>query len=122
MARQNVAMEIWHNPRCSKSRAANEAAAATGRTYTERRYLDDPPTEAELDEVLTKLGKEPWEITRMAESRAVELGLKDAPRDRGQWIAVLAANPVLIERPIILTDDGRAVIARTESAVTEALR
>lgn len=114
-------MEIWHNPRCSKSRAANEALAAAGRPYTERRYLDEPPTAAELDEVLRKLGKEPWEITRMAESRAAELGLAELARDRQRWIEILVANPVLIERPIVLTDDGRAVVARTPDTLTDAL-
>lgn len=114
-------MEIWHNPRCSKSRAANEALSAAGGEFTERRYLDQPPTEAELDAVLTKLGKEPWEITRMKESRAAELGLKDFPHNRAAWIKILAENPVLIERPIIITDDGRAVIARTPEALDSAL-
>lgn len=116
-----VRVEIWHNPRCSKSRAANEALSATGGEFTERRYLDEPPTEAELDTVLTKLGKEPWEITRMKEARAAELGLKDLPYDRTAWITILAENPVLIERPIIITDDGRAVIARTPDAIDSAL-
>nr|WP_091450871.1 arsenate reductase family protein [Actinokineospora iranica] len=114
-------MEIWHNPRCSKSRAAKSALAENAPEHTERRYLDNPPTEAELAEVLVKLGKEPWEITRLKEPLAKELGLADRPRDRDDWIAVLAANPVLIERPIVITDDGRAYLARTPEAVQEAL-
>lgn len=122
MTGQNGLVEIWHNPRCSKSRAANEALTAAGLEFTERRYLDRPPTEAELDDVLTKLGKEPWEITRMKEARAAELGLADLPRDRRQWITLLARNPVLIERPIVITDDGRAIVARTPGAVDDALR
>ena len=114
-------MEIWHNPRCSKSRAAKSALDDAAPGHTERRYLDDPPTEAELDDVLTRLGLQPWDITRMKEPRAKELGLAQLPRERAAWIAVLAANPVLIERPIILTDDGRAVLARTPEAVDDAL-
>nr|BFE88799.1 hypothetical protein GCM10020093_114000 [Planobispora longispora] len=58
----------------------------------------------------------------MAEPRAEELGLAARDRDRDEWIAVLAENPVLIQRPIVLTDDGRAVIARDEETLTSLLR
>jgi arsenate reductase len=51
---------------------------------------------------------------------AAELGLRDRPHDRADWIDVLVANPVLIERPIFVTDDGRAAIGRPPEAV-EAL-
>jgi len=105
-------MELWHNPRCSKSRAAKALLDERGTDYVERRYLDDAPTAEQLDAVLTALGREPWDITRMGEARAAELGLRDEPHDRAGWIALLVANPVLIERPILVTDDGRAAIGR----------
>ncbi|WP_460366136.1 ArsC/Spx/MgsR family protein [Actinocorallia lasiicapitis] len=114
-------MEIWHNPRCSKSRTAKTALDEAGVAYTERRYLEDAPTAAEIEAVLVKLGVEPWDITRMAEPAAKELDLKNAPRDRAAWIAVLAAHPSLLQRPIVITDDGRAYIARDEESLTEAL-
>ncbi|MDQ3405680.1 MAG: arsenate reductase family protein [Actinomycetota bacterium] len=113
-------MEIWHNPRCGKSRAAKAALDDAAPGHTERRYLDEPPTAAELDAVLTKLGREPWEITRFKEARAGELDVANLPRERAKWIAVLVANPVLIERPIII-DDTRAYLARTPEAIAEAL-
>jgi arsenate reductase len=113
-------MELWHNPRCSKSRATKAILDDRGLSYTERRYLDDPPDAATLDGVLTALGLEPWDITRFGEDVAAELGLRDRPHDRADWIAVLVANPVLIERPIFVTDDGRAAIGRPPEAV-EAL-
>jgi arsenate reductase len=113
-------MELWHNPRCSKSRATKAILDDRGVSYTERRYLDDPPDAATLDSVLTALGLEPWDITRFGEDVAAELGLRDRPHDRADWIAVLVANPVLIERPIFVTDDGRAAIGRPPEAV-EAL-
>ncbi|QWF82991.1 arsenate reductase family protein [Amycolatopsis sp. CA-230715] len=112
-------MEIWHNPRCSKSRAAKKALDDSGAEYTERRYLDAPPTAAELTEVLGKLGAEPWDITRTAEPVAKELGLADLPRDaanRERWIGLLADNPVLIQRPI-LVDGQTAVVGRDEEAL-----
>ncbi|ROO83886.1 arsenate reductase [Actinocorallia herbida] len=114
-------MEIWHNPRCSKSRAALAALSGSGAEFTERRYLEDAPTVADLEDVLTRLGMEPWEITRMGEPVAKELELKSAEHDRGRWIEVLAAHPSLIQRPIILTDDGRAFVARDEASVEAAL-
>ena len=113
-------MELWHNPRCTKSRQAKNLLDERGVTYTERRYLDDAPTAAELDAVLTAMGKEPWDITRMGESVAADLGLKDKPKDRVAWIEVLVANPILIERPILVTDDGRAAVGRPTDAI-EAL-
>ncbi|MFC8048039.1 arsenate reductase family protein [Nocardia sp. NPDC057353] len=116
----STAPEIWHNPRCSKSRAATIHLDGIGAEYTVRRYLDDPPTPDELRAVLARLGLEPWEITRTGEAVAKELGLKewlrtDAARER--WIAALAAHPVLIERPIVLTPDGGAIVARTQEAL-----
>ncbi|MFC5908034.1 arsenate reductase family protein [Streptacidiphilus monticola] len=121
-------MEIWINPRCSKCRVAVSALDEAGAEYTVRRYLEEPPTSAELEDVLARLGLEPWDITRTDEEAARELGMKDRqawPRDaenRGRWIAALAENPVLIQRPIITADDGHAVVARSPEALDEVLR
>lgn len=113
-------LTLWHNQRCSKSRAAKQILDDAAVPYEERRYLDDPPTATELDEVLHALGTEPWDLARMGESVAKELQLRDAPHDRAHWIELMVANPVLIERPIVITADGRAVIGRPPEAI-EAL-
>lgn len=108
-------MEIWHNPHCSKSRATLELIEQAGVEPTVRRYLDDPPTAGELAHVLDRLGIDPWDLTRLTEDRAKELGMAGWPRDdanRQRWIETLADNPRLIERPVVLADDGRAVIGR----------
>ena len=114
-------LTIWHNQRCSKSRSAKDILTEAGVAFEERRYLDAPPSVAELGAVLDALGKEPWEITRMGEDVAKELALKTQPHDRAAWIDVLVANPILIERPIIVTADGRAVIGRPPEAVRDLL-
>ncbi|MEU6100823.1 arsenate reductase family protein [Streptomyces flaveolus] len=117
-------MEIWINPACSKCRSAISLLDAEGADYTVRRYLEDVPSEDEIREVLTRLGLEPWDITRTGEADAKELGLKDWPRDeaaRDRWVAALAAHPKLIQRPIITAEDGTAVVGRSEEAVRDAL-
>lgn len=114
-------LTLWHNQRCSKSRSAKDILDEAGVSYTERRYVEEPPTAAQLDLVLTALGKEPWEIARMGEAVAKDLDLRSLPHDRAQWIEVMVANPILIERPIIITDDGRAVIGRPPEAVRDLL-
>jgi arsenate reductase len=114
-------MELWHNPKCSKSRAAKSILDQQGIEYVERRYVEDPPDTETLERVLAALGKEPWEITRMGEARAKELRLSAAPHNRGEWLSVLVANPILIERPIVIASDGRAVVGRPPEAVESLL-
>ncbi|GAA4567664.1 arsenate reductase family protein [Planotetraspora kaengkrachanensis] len=117
-------MEIWINPDCSKCRSALSLLDAEGAEYTVRRYLDEPPTEDELRDVLARLGLEPWDITRTGEREADRLGIAGWPRDpadRDRWIQALAAHPILIQRPIITADDGPAVIGRSADAVRSVL-
>jgi arsenate reductase len=117
-------VEIWINPACSKCRSALALLDAEGADYTVRRYLDDPPTAAELADVLQRLGLEPWDITRTGEDVAKELGLASWPKTAGsrqRWIDALAAHPTLIQRPIITADDGTTVVGRSDEAVRSVL-
>lgn len=93
-------MEIWINPACSKCAAATQALDEAGVSYTVRRYLDDPPTAAELDAVLVRLNLDPWHVVRHNEPEAA--ALTDLPRDddhRADWLAAMVAHPILIQRP-----------------------
>jgi arsenate reductase len=100
----------WHNPRCSKSRAGLKLLEERGAEVSVRRYLDDAPSEAELRDVLTRLDVTPIEMMRAGEARFKGLGLsRDSAPDT--LIAAMAEHPILIERPIGLTDD-QAVIGR----------
>ncbi|MBA3745692.1 ArsC/Spx/MgsR family protein [Sporichthya sp.] len=117
-------MEIWLNPACSKCRTAVADLDAAGVEYTVRRYLDEPPTAAEITEVLERLTLEPWDIARLGEAVAADLGIKDWPKDaanRTRWIEALAANPKLIQRPIITAADGTSVVGRSPEAVQAAI-
>ncbi len=112
-------MEVWFNPSCSKSRAARDRLDAAGIGYTLRRYLDDPPTAAELRAALAALRLEPWDVARTADPPARELGVRDLPRDPDVWIELLVEHPQLIQRPIVLADDGRAWVARDDETLRE---
>ena len=121
-------MEIWVNPACSKCRAATSALDEAGIEYTVRRYLEDPPTRAELEEVLGRLGLEPWNITRPKEAAALDAthdtGLLAVPKDaehRDRWLDALAAHPQLIQRPIITADDGTTVVGRDPESLAKVL-
>jgi arsenate reductase len=117
-------VEIWVNPHCSKCRSATAILDDAGVDYTVRRYLDEPPTVAELAAVLDRLGLEPWDIARTSEPAAAQAGLKDLPRDAGHrtaWLDAMATHPVLIQRPIITADDGSTVVGRSEEAVRSVL-
>ncbi|WP_328330703.1 arsenate reductase [Kribbella sp. NBC_00382] len=115
-------MEIWINPSCSKCQAATTALDEAGVAYTVRRYLDDPPTAAELEAVLTRLNLAPWHITRLSEPAAKAVA--HLPMDdfhRADWIEALITNPILIQRPILTTDDGTTAIARDPETLARLL-
>ncbi|GAB3197019.1 arsenate reductase family protein [Nocardioides hungaricus] len=105
-------MEIWLNPACSKCRTAVSELDAAGIEYTVRRYLDDPPTAAELGEVVSRLGLEPWDLARAKEAREEGIELPRDAAHRDDWLAALAARPRTIQRPIITAADGTTVVGR----------
>jgi arsenate reductase len=114
-------MELWLNPHCSKCRVAVEELDEAGVAYTVRRYLDDPPDEATLRDVVARLGLEPWDIARTKEAR--EEGV-DLPRDadhRDDWYAALAAHPRVIQRPIITAADGTTVVGRDDESLARVI-
>jgi len=118
-------VEVWNNPDCSKCASARRTLDEARLPYKLRAYLDQPPTEAELVDVLGRLGAQPWEICRTGEPAAQLLGMDGWPRDAdsaGRWIAAMVAHPELIQRPILLLDDGHAVVARTPEALDDAVR
>ncbi|MDU8910376.1 arsenate reductase (glutaredoxin) [Aestuariicoccus sp. MJ-SS9] len=115
-----MAINFWHNPRCSKSRQALALLEEAGAEIALRRYLDDPPSEEELRAVLALLGRPAIDIVRTEEPEFKAQGLtKDSPEDT--LIAALAATPRLIERPIAFTPDA-AALGRPPEAVLDLLK
>ena len=111
---------LYHNPRCSKSRAALALLKERDLDLEVVRYLETPPDEAALRELLGQLGMTPLELMRRGEARYRELGLKGADISDGKRIRAMAENPILIERPIFITN-GRAVVGRPPERVLELL-
>jgi arsenate reductase len=85
---------------------------AAGVDYTVRRYLDEPPTPAELADVLARLGLEPWDVARAKEAKEAGIDLPRDPSARRQWLRALSDNPRVIQRPIITAADGTTVVGR----------
>lgn len=114
-------MEIWLNPACSKCRTAVAELDRAGVDYTVRRYLDEPPTAAELADVVARLGLEPWDIARAKEAREAGIDLPRDPAHRADWLAALAAHPRAIQRPIITAADGTTVVGRDQESLERVL-
>ncbi len=111
-------MELWHNPRCSKSRATLALLHAQGATPRIRLYLQDPPDAAELAAALARLGLPAARLLRWQEAD-LPAGLSPASPEAA-ILAALAANPRLIERPLVQTETA-ARLGRPPEAVLELL-
>ncbi len=113
-----MAVKILHNPRCSKSRQTLQLLRDRGIEPEIVEYLKTPPSAAEIGELLERLGKEPREIMRVKEAVYRELGLADPALDRAALISAIAENPILLERPIVLTGEKAAIGRPPESVLT----
>ncbi|WP_417772542.1 arsenate reductase (glutaredoxin) [Stappia sp.] len=111
---------IWHNPRCSKSRATLALLEARGVVPAVRLYLEDAPSQAEIRAALAALGADgPRQLMRSCEPVYRERRLGDV-EDADVLVAAMAADPVLIERPLVIAG-GRAAIGRPPEAVLALL-
>ena len=104
-------MKIYHNPRCSKSRQSLALLQEAGLDPEVIEYLKNPPTTAELSEILDSLQMEPTDLMRTGEAVYQELGLREKQLDRQEAIETMIQHPVLIERPIVVKGN-QAVIGR----------
>jgi arsenate reductase len=110
---------VWFNPGCSKCRGARDLLSERGVDATYYRYLEASPSRADLERVLQLLGTDdPRAIVRTGEQVYADLGLADADRDA--LLDAMVANPILVERPIVIVGD-RAVVARPPEKLLELL-
>lgn len=109
---------IYHNPKCSKSRQTLELIQGKGVEPTIIKYLETPPTAAELKDILGKLGKTAAEIVRKKEAQ--EEGIDVANLDNDALIEALVAHPRAIERPIVV-NGGKAAMGRPPESVLDIL-
>ncbi len=111
---------IYHNPRCSKSRATLQLIQDNGVEPTIIEYLKLPPTPKELDDILNLLGLAPRDLMRKNETEYKAAGMDDDSLDREALIKGMNQNPKLIERPIVLAN-GKAAIGRPPENVLDIL-
>ena len=111
---------IYHNPRCSKSRESMCILEDIGAEAEVVNYLDIPPTQKLLRELLKKLGMKAEQIVRKSEP-LYKQKFEGKKLTNAEWIKLLANNPVLIERPIVVKGD-KAVIGRPPENVRELIR
>lgn len=114
------ALKIFHNPRCSKSRATLQLLRGRGLEPEVVEYLVTPPSAPELEQILRMLGMEPRQLLRTGEDAYKEAGLADASLDRGEIIRRMVANPAVIERPVVV-HGNRAAVGRPPERVLEIL-
>ncbi len=115
-----MTVEIYHNPRCSKSRQTLKLLEERGIEPTVIKYLETPPDQETLSRILDLLGLEPRELMRRKEKEYKELGLDDPSLGREQLIRAMVEHPRLIERPIVIKD-GKAALGRPPEKVLELL-
>ena len=114
-------VQIYHNPRCTKSRQTLALLNDRDADVEVVEYLKAPPSIAQLDATCKALGVEPLEMMRTKEARFRELGLaKKDKRPRREWLRIMHENPILIERPIVIRGK-KAAIGRPPENVLEIL-
>ena len=111
---------ILHNPKCSTSRNALALMQASGETFKVVEYLITPPSRDYLVELLAKMQMSPRELMRSKETVFTELGLDNPDVTDDQLIDAMVEHPILINRPIVITDKG-AVLCRPLENIFDVL-
>lgn len=114
-----MSLKIYHNPRCSKSRQALAILTEGGAEVDIVAYLQAGLDEAELIDLQSKLGLELRAMMRTGEAVYKELGLKEEV-DEAKLRAAIIANPILLERPLVVSDKT-AVICRPPELAADFL-
>jgi arsenate reductase len=119
-ANPTMKVTLYHNPRCSKSRAALQLLEQRGVETRVIEYLKDPPDRETLKRILARLGLSPRDLMRTKEAVYRELALDDDALSDDQLIDAMVEHPILIERPIAVAG-SRAALGRPPERVLEVL-
>ncbi len=114
----NTTVKIYHNPRCRKSRETLALLQERGIEADIIEYLKTPPSTTELNDILSKLNMTPQDLMRTKESVYKELDLKNSDLTDDALIKIMAQNPILIERPIVISTKGAALGRPPENALS----
>lgn len=110
---------IYHNTRCRKSREGLDILQASGKEFEIREYLKDPLSEAEIKQLLKKLGMAPMELIRTEEKLWKEQ-FRNRDLSDAELIQVMQQNPRLIQRPIVETQE-KAVVGRPATNISDLI-
>ncbi|MEO1515776.1 MAG: arsenate reductase (glutaredoxin) [Bacteroidota bacterium] len=113
-------MKIYHNPRCRKSRETLQLLEQNGVEADIVLYLQNPPSEAELADIVQKLGIRPEQLVRKGEAIYKEQ-FKGRVLSDEEWVDAMVRFPKLIERPIVIKGD-KAVIGRPPENVLDLVK
>jgi arsenate reductase (glutaredoxin) len=116
-----MTVTIWHNPRCSKSRQTLELLQSKGVTPTIREYLKQPPSKAEVETLITLVGGDPAALIRDGEAEFKALKKSKADLSKADIAKAIAAHPILLQRPIVVSGK-KAAIGRPPEAVLPLLK
>ena len=111
-----MTITIWHNPRCGKSRQALELLRSKGIDPAIREYLKQPPSKAEVEKLIELVGGDVKDLIRDGEPEFKTLGKKKADLTRADVAKAIAAHPILLQRPVVVSGK-RAAIGRPPEAV-----
>jgi len=115
-----MAVTIYHNPRCSKSRQTLQLLEDNKVQPVVVEYLKTPPSKSEFKHILKMLQLKPRDLLRKKEPEYKEQGLDNASLTDEQIIDIMLAHPKLIERPIVVKND-KAALGRPPESVLEIL-
>ena len=115
-----MAVTIYHNPKCSKSRQTLQLLEERGIKPRIVEYLKAPPSPSELKKIIGLLGLEPRDLIRKKEPEYKQAALDDVTLGRDALIRAMVAHPKLIERPIVLAN-GKAALGRPPENVLKIL-
>ncbi|OAX56308.1 arsenate reductase (glutaredoxin) [Xanthomonas graminis] len=112
-----MTVTIYHNPACGTSRNTLEMIRQSGETPEVIEYLQTPPTRTKLAELIADMGIAPRDLLREKGTPYAELGLDDPALSDDQLLDAMMAHPILINRPIVVTDKGTALCRPSEKVL-----